>query len=63
MEIGFVHPPLGLNIYIIQGIGKDIPLGRIFRGVIPFLAADFLHLMLLIVFPMVALWLPHVMGR
>ena len=63
MEIGFVHPPLGLNIYIIQGIAKDIPLGRIFRGVIPFLSADFLHLMLLIVFPVIALWLPQVMGR
>jgi hypothetical protein len=45
----FVHP-LGLNI-IIQGIGKDIPIGKIFRGVIPFLTADFLHLMMLIVFP------------
>jgi tripartite ATP-independent transporter DctM subunit len=63
MEIGFVHPPLGLNIYIIQGIGKDIPVGKIFRGVLPFLTADFLHLMMLIVFPIVTLWLPQVMGR
>lgn len=58
MEIGFVHPPLGLNIYVIQGIAKDLSLGTIFRGVIPFLAADFLHLGLLIGVPALALWLP-----
>lgn len=58
MEIGFVHPPLGLNIYVIQGIAKDLSLGTIFRGVIPFLAADFLHLGLLIGVPALAMWLP-----
>jgi tripartite ATP-independent transporter DctM subunit len=58
MEIGFVHPPLGLNIYVIQGIAKDLKLGTIFRGVIPFLVADFLHLAMLIAFPIVVLWLP-----
>ena len=63
MEIGFVHPPLGLNIYVIQGIGKDIPLGRIFRGVIPFLGADFVHLLVLILFPAAVLWLPELMRQ
>lgn len=58
MEIGFVHPPLGLNIYVIQGIAKDLSLGTIFRGVIPFLGADFVHLSFLIAFPALALWLP-----
>ncbi|MDO6415235.1 TRAP transporter large permease [Sphingomonas sp. BIUV-7] len=58
MEIGFVHPPLGLNVYVIQGIAKDISLGTIFRGVAPFLVADFLHLGLLIAFPALSLWLP-----
>ena len=58
MEIGFVHPPLGLNIYVIQGIAKDLSLGTIFRGVIPFLVADFLHLALLIALPALTLWLP-----
>lgn len=59
MEIGFVHPPLGMNLYIIQGVAKDVPLGRIFRGVLPFLAADLLHLLLLIVFPVLVLGLPR----
>jgi C4-dicarboxylate transporter, DctM subunit len=62
MEIGFVHPPLGLNVYVIQGIAKDIPLATIFRGIIPFLLVDFLHLALLIAVPMLALWLPGRMG-
>jgi tripartite ATP-independent transporter DctM subunit len=58
MEIGFVHPPLGLNIYVIQGLAKDLSLGTIFRGVIPFLIADFFHLALIIAVPAMALWLP-----
>lgn len=57
-EIGFIHPPMGMNLYVIQGIAPDVPLGRIFRGVMPFLAADFLHLFLLILFPALVLALP-----
>ena len=63
MEIGFVHPPLGLNVYVIQAMAKDIPLATIFRGIIPFLAADFLHLGLLIAVPALSLWLPGVTGQ
>jgi len=62
MEIGFVHPPLGLNVYVIQGIAKDIPLGAIFRGIVPFLVADFFHLALIIAVPALTLWLPSVTG-
>jgi len=58
MEIGFVHPPIGMNLYVIQQIAPDIPLGRIFRGVLPFLAADLVHLTLLIAVPSLALVLP-----
>ncbi len=63
IEIGFVHPPIGLNLYVIQGVAPDIPLGRIFKGVLPFLAADLMHLVLIIVFPMIALGLPLWLGR
>lgn len=62
MEIGFVHPPLGLNVYVIQGIAKDISLPTIFRGIVPFLLVDFLHLALLIGFPLLTLWLPGRLG-
>ncbi|MDF7776353.1 TRAP transporter large permease [Sphingomonas sp. AOB5] len=62
MEIGFVHPPLGFNVYVIHAGARDIPLGSIFRGVIPFLVSDFLHLAMLIAFPAVVLWLPSIQG-
>lgn len=62
MEIGFVHPPLGLNVYVIQAMAKDIPLATIFRGIIPFLVADFVHLGLIIAVPALVLWLPGVAG-
>jgi tripartite ATP-independent transporter DctM subunit len=60
MEIGFVHPPLGLNVYVIQGIAKDIPLSAIFRGILPFLFADFCHLALIIAIPAMTLWIPGI---
>ncbi|TAK54486.1 MAG: TRAP transporter large permease [Gammaproteobacteria bacterium] len=62
MEIGFIHPPVGMNLYVIQGIARDVPLAQIFRGVLPFLGADLIHLLLLILFPALALWLPAWLG-
>ncbi len=62
MEIGFIHPPLGMNLYVIQGVAKDVSIGRIFRGVAPFLVSDLVHLVLIILFPAIALWLPGVLG-
>jgi C4-dicarboxylate transporter DctM subunit len=63
MEIGFVHPPIGMNLYVIQGVAPEVSLGRIFKGVLPFLAADLLHLVLLVVFPAIVLGLPLWLGR
>lgn len=63
MEIGFVHPPVGMNVYVIHGLAPDIPLRSIFRGILPFLGMDFLHLGLLIALPKLALWLPAVLSR
>jgi C4-dicarboxylate transporter DctM subunit len=63
MEIGFVHPPIGMNLYVIQRVAPDVPLGRVFRGVVPFLAADLVHLVLLVVFPVLVMGLPQWLGR
>lgn len=63
MEIGFVHPPIGMNLFVIHGIAKDVSIGRIFRGVIPFLIADFVHLLLLIFVPALVLALPKALGQ
>jgi tripartite ATP-independent transporter DctM subunit len=59
MEIGFVHPPIGINLYVIQNLAPDIPLARVFKGVLPFLASDFVHLAMLIAIPGMALALPR----
>jgi C4-dicarboxylate transporter, DctM subunit len=63
MEIGFVHPPMGMNVYVIHNLARDIPLSTIFRGIMPFLGMDLLHLSLLIAQPRLALWLPAVLGH
>ena len=62
MEIGFVHPPIGMNLYVIQGVAPDVPLSRVFKGVLPFLMADLVHLVLLVVFPAIAMGLLQWMG-
>jgi tripartite ATP-independent transporter DctM subunit len=59
MEVGLITPPVGMNVYIIAGVAKDIPMATIFRGVLPFLASDILRIVLLVFFPsisLVALW-------
>jgi tripartite ATP-independent transporter DctM subunit len=62
MEVGFLTPPLGINLYVMQGVAEDISISSIFRGVLPFLASDCFHLLLLILFPALVLWLPAFMG-
>ncbi|QIK79863.1 TRAP transporter large permease [Sphingomonas piscis] len=63
MEIGFVHPPLGMNLYVIQGVAKDVSINKIFKGVLPFLASDFVHLLILILLPATVLWLPDLVSQ
>ena len=59
IELGLIHPPFGLNAFIIKGVaGADVALGTIFRGIVPFLVSDFVKLALLVLFPFLTLWLP-----
>ena len=55
VEIGLVHPPVGMNVYIINRLAKDVPLKETFKGVMPFLASDFLRIGLLLAFPAISL--------
>jgi tripartite ATP-independent transporter DctM subunit len=57
VEIGLVHPPVGMNVYIINRLARDVPLQETFKGVMPFLASDFARIALLLFFPAVSLWL------
>lgn len=60
IEIGMITPPMGINVFVLQGITRDYPLSTIFKGIVPFLLADFARLAILALFPMVSLWLPSV---
>ncbi|WP_415715943.1 TRAP transporter large permease [Roseibium sp.] len=64
MEIGLISPPVGLNLYVINGIAPDISLKTILAGSIPFVACMVLAIVLLCLFPEIATWLPEaVMGK
>ncbi len=60
IEIGMITPPIGINVFVLHGIARDIPLKTIFRGIGPFLVADLVRLTILVFFPILALWLPRV---
>jgi C4-dicarboxylate transporter, DctM subunit len=63
MEIGLIHPPVGLNIYIVNSIAPDVPLMKVIWGTIPYVLCMFLAIVILCVFPEIATWLPdHMMG-
>ncbi|AYH46135.1 TRAP transporter large permease [Azoarcus sp. DN11] len=62
VEIGLVHPPVGMNIYIINKAAKDVPLTDTFRGVMPFLASDMMRITLLLFFPAISLYLVRIFG-
>lgn len=62
VEIGLVHPPVGMNIYIINKIAKDVPVMETFKGVLPFLASDLIRTILLVFFPIISLYLVHTFG-
>jgi C4-dicarboxylate transporter DctM subunit len=61
-EIGLITPPVGMNVFIIKGVAKDVPLSTIFRGIFPFLGADIARLVTIIIFPQIALFLPNLIG-
>jgi tripartite ATP-independent transporter DctM subunit len=59
MTVGFglLAPPVGLNVYVVNGMAKDVPIGESYRGVMPFLISDTLRTLLLLFFPAISLWL------
>src|SRR4051812_42228319 len=63
MEIGLIHPPVGLNIYIVNSIAPDVPLMKVIWGTVPYVLCMFLAIVILSIFPEIATWLPdHMMG-
>ena len=63
LEMSLISPPLGLNVFVVKGIAEGVPMGEIFRGVMPFWGAMLVCTALLILFPQIALLLPETMIR
>jgi C4-dicarboxylate transporter DctM subunit len=61
VELGLITPPIGMNVFVIKGIAREVPLYTIFRGVTPFIVAQIILIAVLIAFPEIALWLPSTM--
>jgi tripartite ATP-independent transporter DctM subunit len=58
VELGLIHPPVGMNVFVIKSVVHEISFTTIFKGVIPFVVTDIVRLVILIAFPAIALWLP-----
>jgi TRAP-type C4-dicarboxylate transport system permease large subunit len=61
VEISLITPPIGLNVFVLKSMLPDVPVGTIFRGIIPFFAADIFRRLLVVFFPGIALFLPSVL--
>ena len=59
VEIGLIHPPVGMNLFVIRAQAPEIGLPDMYRGVLPFLVAPFVLIALLLMFPQIAMWLPR----
>ncbi len=62
VEIGLITPPVGMNVYIINRLARDVPMSVTFKGVVPFLVSDALRVMLLVFLPILSLWLVRRLG-
>jgi tripartite ATP-independent transporter DctM subunit len=58
VELGLIHPPVGMNVFVIKSVVHEVSFTTIFKGVIPFVVTDIIRLVILIAFPIIALWLP-----
>ncbi|MFV0492547.1 MAG: TRAP transporter large permease [Pseudorhodobacter sp.] len=60
-ELSYITPPMGMNVFVLRVVAQDVPVGTIFRGVLPFVALDICRLLLLVIFPWLALAIPNSM--
>ncbi|WP_378943737.1 TRAP transporter large permease [Paracoccus sp. R86501] len=61
VELGLITPPVGLNVFIINAVARDVPMRETFRGVMPFFGSEILRIVLLVLFPAIALYLPRLL--
>ena len=63
LEMGLISPPVGVNVFVVKGIAEDVPMAKIFAGILPFWIAMAVCLAILVAFPDIALFLPNTMIR
>ena len=61
VEVGLITPPVGLNVFVINSMAKDVPMIDTFRGVMPFLLSDGIRVTIIIMFPIITLILPQLL--
>ena len=61
IEIGLITPPIGINVFVLQGVAKDYPLSTIYKGILPFLFADIVRFTILMLIPAISIWLPNIL--
>lgn len=62
VELGLITPPVGMNVFIISAMAKDVPMIETFRGVMPFFLAELFRVALILALPALTLWLPRMLG-
>jgi len=63
VEVGLIHPPIGINLYVIRSMMPEIPMMSIVKGVIPFIVSDLLRILLIAAVPGVVMWLPNLLYK
>ncbi|WBU56664.1 TRAP transporter large permease [Paracoccus sediminicola] len=62
VEVGLITPPVGMNVFVINGMARDVPMMESFRGVLPFLISDFIRIAVLVMVPGISLMLVRLLG-
>jgi tripartite ATP-independent transporter DctM subunit len=62
VELGLITPPVGMNVFVINALAKDVPMSRTFLGVMPFFVAELFRVVLIVAFPALSLWLPKLLA-
>jgi TRAP-type C4-dicarboxylate transport system permease large subunit len=63
LEMGLISPPVGINVFVVKGLVPDVPMGQIFKGILPFWAAMAVCIVILVMFPEIALVIPNSMVK
>ncbi len=56
VEVGLITPPVGMNLFVIQSMAHDVPIGATYRGVLPFVASDLVRVAVIVAFPAITLF-------